>query len=146
MYDSHTTSATLAGYVSEQVDLPKPYYSDDETLAIAFLATLVQNLTPPEHRGVDFRHRATEAAKGATPRDYGMALSTLMEMGWGGARVDAHPGTVREIGEQLQQALRDRGYRIAMQLMVGWSDLGRVHSLDRVPVEVERYRRSTFSD
>lgn len=81
--------------------------------AIHYLVSVAVALAPLEQeRRMDVPRRAETAAKQATPRDYGEAFSTLMELGWGGLRLSGLPAdalppvmgetvTVCEAGEQI---------------------------------------------
>ena len=70
------------------------------------------------------------AGREATPWDYGEALDTLIEMGWGEVPAEIPPdASVRTAGEGLTAVLREKTEELADQLLSRWETLGHVFRL-----------------
>lgn len=125
MYSPRTSPRMLAGYVAEQADMPKTYFLD-ELHAVKFLVAIALALTPPDDRRMSFRDRPVQAANAATPWDFGTALDTAIELGFGALSLPG-PATIREAGECVRDALNARAQKLALTLLEKWEQLGRVY-------------------
>lgn len=129
MYDTDTTAQGLANYLAEQCGLPKPYY--DEPMAVAYLVALAHALTPPDDQRMSFRDRPLQAARAAVPWDFGEAMTTIMELGWGSLAVNlTFPASVKEAGEAARSLLVEKTEGLARDLLLRWESAGHVYRLD----------------
>lgn len=137
MYSPTTTPQGLANYVADQAGLAKGYFAS-EARAIHYLCAVALALAPPEtDRSMDFDRRCKTAARNAVPSDYADVLTTLMELGWGGSRLEPLPlgvivsdpdsePTVREVGEHLKYLLMKKTVELARLLLEGWEAAGHI--------------------
>jgi hypothetical protein len=137
MYSPKTTPQGLANYVADQAELGKGYFTH-EANAIHYLCAVALALAPPESdHSMDFDRRCETAARSAVSSDYADVLTTLMELGWGGSRLEPLPPgvvvsdpdsepTVQEVGEHLRYLLLKKTAGLARRLLESWEAAGHI--------------------